>query len=47
MKKYIDSKIIILNNVKYLVYLKRVIVKANKQRKNGTTIKAFVKRLEK
>ena len=43
----LDSKIVVLNNEKYLVYLKRVMVKANKERKNGTAIRAFVKKVEK
>ena len=40
MKKYIDSEIVILNNQKYLVYLKQVPVRGKKE-----IIRAFVKKL--
>lgn len=42
----LDSEIVILNDQKYLVYLKRVLVKASKEGKNEA-IRAFVKKLEK
>ena len=41
----LDSEIVMLNNQKYLVYLKRVMVKASKEGKNQI-IRAFVKKLE-
>ena len=40
MKKYIDSKIVVLDNEKYMVYLKQVPVSGGKE-----TIRAFVKKL--
>ncbi len=40
MKKYIDSEIVVLNNEKYLVYLKSVPVRGKKE-----IIRAFVKKL--
>ena len=46
MKKYIDSEIVVLNNEKYLVYLKQVPVRKGKEGKINTAIKAFVKRLK-
>ncbi len=46
MKKYIDSEIVILNNQKYLVYLKEVATKIAKGGKaEATTIRAFVKKI--
>lgn len=46
MKKYIDSEIVILNNQKYLVYLKEVATKIAKGGKpEATTIRAFVKKM--
>lgn len=41
----IDSKIIVLNGQKYIVYLKRVNVKLNKAGENKTVVKAFVKKI--
>jgi len=41
----LESKIVLLGNEKYLVYLKRVKVKSSKEGKNGTIIRAFVKKL--
>lgn len=46
MKKYIDSKIITLNNEDYLVYLKSVPVRETKQGRKEI-IRAFVKKLKK
>ena len=46
MKKYIDSKIVVLNNEKYIVYLKQVTVREGKNGEINTAIKAFVKRLK-
>jgi hypothetical protein len=46
MIEKLDSKIITLNNQKYLVYLKRVAVRESKEGKNKT-IRAFVKKVEK
>ncbi len=45
MKKYIDSEIVVLNNEKYLVYLKRATVRESKDREIKTIIRAFVKQL--
>ena len=45
MKKYIDSEIIILNNQKYLVYLKSVPVRETKQGRKEI-VRAFVKKLK-
>lgn len=42
----LNSKIVVLDGQRYLVYLKQVMVKEGKGGKKGTTIKAFVKRLE-
>ncbi len=47
MTEKLDSKIIVLNNKKYVVYLKRVAVRESKERENRTAIKAFVKKLKK
>ena len=47
MKKYIDSEIVVLNNEKYLVYLKSVPVRESKDRKTKTIIRVFVKKLGK
>ncbi len=47
MIEKLDSEIVILNNEKYLVYLKRVKVKARKNRKGETKIKAFVRKVDK
>ena len=47
MKKYIDSEIVVLNNEKYMVYLKSVPVRKGKNGEINTAIKAFVKRLRK
>ena len=46
MKKYIDSEIVMLNNEKYIVYLKQVPVRKGKNGEINTAIKAFVKRLK-
>ena len=40
MKKYIDSEIVMLNNEKYIVYLKQVPVSGGKE-----TIRAFVRKI--
>jgi len=40
MKKYIDSEIVVLNNEKYIVYLKQVPVSGGKE-----TIRAFVRKI--
>jgi len=45
MKK-LDSKIVVLNSQKYRVYLKRVMVRSSREGKNGTTIRAFVKKIK-
>ncbi len=46
MKKYIDSEIVMLNNEKYIVYLKEVATKIAKGGKpEATTIRAFVKKI--
>jgi len=44
MKNCIDSKIVVLNNEKYLVYLKSVPVKESREGRKEI-IRAFVKRL--
>lgn len=44
MKKYIDSEIVILNNEKYIVYLKQVPVRESKEGEIKTIIRAFVKK---
>ena len=46
MKKYIDSEIVVLNNEKYLVYLKQVPVRKGKNGETNTIVRAFVKRLK-
>ena len=46
MKKYIDSEIVVLNNEKYLVYLKQVPVRKGKNGEINTIVRAFVKRLK-
>ena len=46
MKKYIDSKIVELNNEKYIVYLKQVPVRKGKNGEINTAIRAFVKKLK-
>jgi hypothetical protein len=46
MIEKLDSKIIALNNQKYLVYLKRVAVREGKDREIKTIIRAFVKKLD-
>ena len=45
MKKYIDSEIVMLDNEKYLVYLKQIPVRKGKNGENNTAIKAFVKKV--
>ena len=40
MKKYIDSEIVVLDNEKYIVYLKQVPVSGGKE-----TIRAFVRKM--
>ena len=45
MKKYIDSEIVILNNEKYLVYLKQVPVRKGKNGEINTIVRPFVKKL--
>ncbi len=45
MKKYIASEIVILNNEKYIVYLKQVPVRKGKNGENNTIIRAFVKKI--
>jgi len=44
MKK-LDSRVVVLNNRRYKVYLKNVKVKANNEGSNGLKERAFVKRL--
>ena len=44
--KYIDSKVVVLNNETYLVYLKRVPVRESKEGKREI-IRAFVKKIRK
>ena len=46
MKKYIDSKIVELNNENYLVYLKSVPVRESREGKREA-VRAFVKKLKK
>jgi len=41
----VDSKIVVLNNERYLVYLKRVAVKSSKDEPRFA-VKAFVKKIE-
>jgi len=41
-----NSKIIKLNNQKYLVYLKEVAVRSNTEGKHAIKTRAFVKKLE-
>ena len=45
MIEKLDSKIVVLNNQKYLVYLKRVGVKVSKEGNHQTMVRAFVKKL--
>ena len=45
MKKYIDSEIVVLENEKYIVYLKQVPVREGKKGEINTTIRAFVKKM--
>ena len=45
MKKYIDSEIVMLNNEKYIVYLKQVPVRKGKNGETNIAIKAFVKKI--
>ncbi len=45
MKKYIDSEIVILNNEKYLVYLKQVPVRKGKNGEINTAVRPFVKKI--
>jgi len=47
MKKYIDSEIVMLNDERYIVYLKQVPVRKGKNGETKTIIRAFVKRLKK
>ena len=47
MKKYIDSEIVVLNNEKYLVYLKQVPVRKGKNGETNTAVRPFVKKIKK
>ena len=42
----LDSKIVVLNNSKYLVYLKRVNVKAGKKGEGRQVLRAFVRKVK-
>jgi len=46
MKKYIDSEIVVLENEKYIVYLKQVPVREGKEGKINTAIRAFVRKIK-
>ena len=45
MKKYIDSEIVVLDNEKYLVYLKQVPVRKGKNGETNTIVRPFVKKI--